>query len=115
MLLIVVFGFLVAPLSGGLKMIITGDVGFTLEHDLLVQAMYSEFKSSVRNLTFIVEDYGIGIYEPFMQGRLLDDLSRALLPGFIVGRTIETTTAWFNQMYFSEFYSRGGGAGFSQV
>lgn len=113
--IIVLLGFLLAPLSGGLKMVLTGNWEFGLEHDLLIQAMYSEFKSSVRNTAIIVDDFGVGLYEPFLQGRILDDISRALLPGFIVGRTIETTTAWFNQNYFPTFYARGGGAGFSQV
>lgn len=106
--------FLGAPLTNALKMGV-GNLDAIYTHDFLTQAMYSEFKSSVRNLAYIITDKGVGLFSPTFESRFLNDITRALVPGFLVGRSVETTTVWFNLEYFTRFYEKGGGAGFSQV
>jgi oligosaccharide repeat unit polymerase len=53
----------------------------------------------------------------YLYGQLLvNDLIRAIIPGFLFSReTFYTTTTWYNESFFSRAYGTGMGMGFSLV
>lgn len=111
---ILVLGFVLAPLTLNMKMSLTSGYSVESERSYVERMLFGEFKSSVRNTAILldeIKDDNVDRSKLYF----INDLYRAISPGFLVGRSIQTTAAWFNETYFTNFYLHGGGVGFSQV
>lgn len=113
-MLLLMLGFVLAPLTLNMKMSLTSGYSSGDERGYIERMLFGEFKSSVRNTAILLDEINDGNVD---QSKLyfMNDLYRAVSPGFLVGRSIQTTTAWFNETYFTKFYQHGGGVGFSLV
>lgn len=81
---------------------------------LLVMALGNEFMTAGNNLAIVVTRVPYEI--PFQNGwTLINDVFRALQPGFLVHQEANNTTFIFNWLMFPENTERGGGQGFSLI
>jgi oligosaccharide repeat unit polymerase len=75
----------------------------------------SEFRTASENLSILIEH--VPETYPFAMGKTwVADVMRAIIPGFLFPRDfLQTSSVWFNETFFTDWWERGGGAGFSLV
>lgn len=85
------------------------------DSNILETMLMDEFRSASDNLGVALQMVPSSI--SYLYGRLvLNDLIRAIIPGFLFDRnTFYSTMTWFNETFFSRAYSTGMGMGFSLV
>ena len=81
---------------------------------LLVMALGHEFMTAGNNLAMVVTRVPYDV--PFQNGwTLINDVVRAVQPGFLVRQDANNTTFIYNRLFFPVNSERGGGQGFSFV
>lgn len=81
---------------------------------LLFTALGGETLTAGNNLAMIITRMPQDM--PQLSGAyFLNDLGRALLPGFLVAPTLEATGGYYNKVVFPGVYDSGGGVGFSII